>query len=1031
MGRPPEARSGQRTPLAPTTLGDVLLHRRGGLPDIPGYEILDELGRGGMGVVLRAREVRLNRIVAIKMLPPGGLTSPELISRFKGEAETIARLEHPNVVRIHAVGEHEGLPYFEMEYMVGGTLADRLDGTPWAPRKAAILVEALARGVEEVHRLGVVHRDLKPSNVLMNLDGSPKIGDFGLAKDLADDSGLTGTGVLLGSPIYMAPEQAEHGARQAGTAADVYSLGAVLYEVLTGRPPFRGATIFETLRQVRVNEPVSPSSLVPGLPRDADTITLKCLEKAPGRRYASAGELAEDLRRFLDHRPILTRRTGPAGRLLRICRRNPWQAGLVAAIVVLLLTITGVSITAAIRVAHLASQERRTFYFARMNLTQLAWESADIRRMRDLLAPYGRDLGADDLRGFEWYYWWRLAHRTSAEFAGHRGLVIAVAYSGDARTLVTAAQEGVIIAWDLATATEKARYKSARKILSLAVSSDGEKIAVGCTDGSILIWGQGDRAPRPLPRVDGKGVLALAFLDGHRLISAQDQNLDRVWDLDSWRLVREYSGPPLAAGPLPDTHYRIHAFSDDGRLMAVAGLNGTVLVRKTCCAGEATPSVVDSFRVGEVAARSLAFSADGKSLAVGGEDRSITIRDLVRRESRDKLRSHSASIWGLAFSPNSRRLAAASFDNTITLWDVETGRLEATLKGHSGPINSLAYSPDGRSIASGSNDASVKLWSMSTEGADAPVASHSAGLVVVAYSSDGQVLAAGCRDGRIVIWSASSGERIAQIDPAPENPSGHAGEVTAILYTPDGKTLISAGEHSPIRFWDAKTLTPQGSMGRSSPPGTKPKSYVSLALSSDATKLLSGCDDGEVTLWGLAERAALSTYPGRSKTLSAVAISPDGRTLAAANGGNRIDLWDAAGSRQDGGLDRAGSDFRSLAFTPDGKTLFSGDAEGRLINWDVGSKRARSVALAHTNHITSLAILDGGRTIASGARDDMIRLWDYDSGELKSTLKGHTGNVMSLAVSPDGMSLASASLDRSARIWRAATSAETRLWLGP
>jgi eukaryotic-like serine/threonine-protein kinase len=303
------------------------------MPEIPGYEILSELGRGGMAVVYRAVQNGLKRQVAIKMILAGEHASPESSVRFLGEAETVARLRHPNIVQIFHIGDHNGRPYFELELVDGGSLADQLDGTPKPPREAASLIESLARAIHEAHQQGIVHRDLKPANVLLTPDGTPKITDFGLAKSLSVESDLTRSETIMGSPSYMAPEQAAGRGKDAGRGADVYSLGAILYELVCGRPPFRAATLLETLEQVKTAEPVPPSRLLPGLPRDLDTICLKCLHKEPSMRYATAAGLADDLRRFLAGTPIVARRSSTIGRTWRWCRRNPLVAGLLAALV--------------------------------------------------------------------------------------------------------------------------------------------------------------------------------------------------------------------------------------------------------------------------------------------------------------------------------------------------------------------------------------------------------------------------------------------------------------------------------------------------------------------------------------------------------------------------------------------------------------------------------------------------------------------------------------------------------------------------
>jgi serine/threonine-protein kinase len=321
------------------------------LPTIAGYEILGELGRGGMGVVYRARQIQLHRNCALKMILGGAHANPIAATRFLTEAAAIARLQNPNIVQIYHIGEADGLPFFELEFLPGGSLDKQLDGTPWAARTAVRLIAQITRGLTEAHRLGIIHRDLKPANILMAADGTPKLTDFGLAKAMDSEVDLTQSETILGSPSYMAPEQAEGRTKDAGPNADVYGIGAILYELVTGRPPFRGTTLIETLNQVKNAEPVPPSRLVPGLPRDVETICLKCLQKEPHKRYPTAGELAEDLRRFLDNEPIQARPIVWWERLIRWCRRNPRIAGLVGTVGVLLMIMAIGSTVAAVRIA--------------------------------------------------------------------------------------------------------------------------------------------------------------------------------------------------------------------------------------------------------------------------------------------------------------------------------------------------------------------------------------------------------------------------------------------------------------------------------------------------------------------------------------------------------------------------------------------------------------------------------------------------------------------------------------------------------
>ncbi|MDB5295319.1 MAG: serine/threonine protein kinase, partial [Phycisphaerales bacterium] len=301
-------------------------HRWADLPRIPGYDVQSVLGRGGCGVVFKARHLKLNRVVALKMLLSGAFAGRLEVARFTREAEAVAGLRHPNVVQVHDVGDHEGRPYFTMEFVEGGSLAEKLAGAPQPAAAAAALLFTLAGAVQAAHDGGVVHRDLKPSNVLLTADGTPKISDFGLARRFEDSAALTLTGARVGTPSYMAPEQAAGTAGAVGPPADVYALGAILYEMLTGRPPFRGETALETQRQLVTEEPVRPSRLNPKVPRDLETICLTCLRKDPHRRYATAAALAQDLRRFERREPIAARATGQFERAVKWVRRHPSRA---------------------------------------------------------------------------------------------------------------------------------------------------------------------------------------------------------------------------------------------------------------------------------------------------------------------------------------------------------------------------------------------------------------------------------------------------------------------------------------------------------------------------------------------------------------------------------------------------------------------------------------------------------------------------------------------------------------------------------
>jgi serine/threonine-protein kinase len=381
------------------------------LPQLAGYEVLSLLGQGGMGVVYKARQIRLNRLVALKMILSGPQANPQELTRFQIEAEAVARLQHPHIVQIYEVGEQEGRPYFALEFVDGGSLERKLDGTPLPAARSAALVETLARAMQYAHEHGVVHRDLKPANVLLTPDGTPKITDFGLAKRLDTDTGQTQTGAIMGTPSYMAPEQAAGQAKAVGPAADVYALGAILYEAITGRPPFKAASVLDTLEQVRTQEPVAPVRLQPRLPRDLETICLRCLEKEPQKRYGSALALAEDLRRFQAGEPIEARPVGTGERVVKWARRRPTAAALVAVsgLAVVSLLLGGLAYQVRLRRALEEAQHERQraetyFVKAREAVDELLTEVGD-ELLADVphLEPLRRSLLEKALKQNQWF----------------------------------------------------------------------------------------------------------------------------------------------------------------------------------------------------------------------------------------------------------------------------------------------------------------------------------------------------------------------------------------------------------------------------------------------------------------------------------------------------------------------------------------------------------------------------------------------------------------------------------------------------
>jgi eukaryotic-like serine/threonine-protein kinase len=913
------------------------------VPVVEGYEVLGELGRGGMGVVYRARQLLLNRSCVLKMILAGAHADAESVVRFLAEAAAVARLQHPHIVQIHHIGQADGLPYFELEYLDGGSLDRRLDGTPWPARRAAELVEALARGVAEAHRQGIIHRDLKPGNVLLAADGTPKITDFGLAKSLAGDSGLTRTDSILGSPGYMAPEQAEGKAKQVGPLADVYALGAILYELLTGRQPFQGTTVLEILEQVKTIEPVPPSRLVPGLPRDVETIALKCLQKEPGKRYDSTAALAADLHRFVAGESIVARPVPFWERALKWARRRPAIAGLVASVLLLLASLLGLGIWSYAEInrslmkaetlaeteaqANATAQEQTRIAQAQTKVAtekaeDLAWEDYINRVNRAYREVQDDNIAlAEDLlhgcppgrRGWEWHYVKRLCHSERLSVEPPAGGIIAIAFSPDGRRIAT---------------------------------GTGGHFSSGKGSSEVALWDRetGQRLP-PLP-ASSNVVWSLAFSpDGTRIAVGGASPQVEVRDATTGEVLWTRKEPELPPA-------MSLAFSPDGKTLAVGfGQYSRDKIFRATLYDAATGQETWTFPGPKGGVNKLAFHPDGRHLAVAGSE-VVEVWDVAGRTKAHELRGHSKWVYCLAYSPDGRWLATGGWDRTIKLRDAATGEERLTMFGHEGFVLDLAFSPDGRCLASTSEDRSMRLWEVPTGREIGVFHGHTDFVLSVAFAPDGRDVATGGLEGTLKVWDRRTS--------LPVVFKGHTGWVGRIWYRRDGRRVVTApiGYQVPGEYtkgWNPDTGEPDPTMtgidpakrgdeflpdfsfqfGATVPPATSPDGkLVVRAWAGGGTDRSKEYAKNSVMVQDAATGRILHTLIGHSADVIGIAFSPDGHRVATASFDRTLKLWDAATGREVFTLRGHTAGLLVLAFSPDGRRIVSGGIDFTARVWD-------------------------------------------------------------------------------------------------
>jgi WD40 repeat protein/serine/threonine protein kinase len=1030
------------------------------------YLLLSEIARGGMGVVFRARQETLGRMVALKVIGAGALATPDLVRRFEAEARAAAALDHPNIVPIFEVGEHEGQHYFTMAYIEGQSLAQVLADPIRRPSTpvAAQWVAQLARAVHHAHQRGVLHRDLKPSNILLDDRGQLHLTDFGLAKLLDGDNRLTRTLAVLGTPSYMSPEQASGRSQFLTTGTDVYGLGAIFYELLTGHPPFTAGTPVAILRLVLDQEPKRPRQWIPGLDRDLEAICLKCLDKDPSRRYSSAEALAEELDRWHRHEPLEVRPSGSFERLTKWGRRHPLEALLVTAIFGGLLLISIISSVLGLRVSKARQSlavevEQRTQSAKRLHMEagqHLVNTQDPAAALLPYLEAFRLDSGVPAREDIHRRRLGALLLRTPQleRVWFHEGAVNVAHFSPDGRRVVSASDDRTARVWDVSTAQAVTPpLAHPHSVTTVNFSPNGLWIATTCADGLARIWDSktgaqlGLAVPQNERSSKRPSMPALQFHPSSRRFVTASNHVAQAWDTVSGTPV----GPALVASARLN---QVQYHPDGSRILGVCQ-DGLAWIWDAQTGKPVFPPWAHD-RV----LQSGEFSPDGTRVLVLDELRSAYLWDVSAGRQISAYLTHPSrdSLVMGAFCPSAPLFLTLGFDSQIHFWNSDTAQASWPRIERGGNLTTVQFSHTGTQLVANSFDGVAQTFDFRNGEPTSPVLHHGGVVLFAEFSPDDQTVLTACQDGAVRIWRWNPNPVKFQIAAGPG--------LRGIAPSPDGGSFLTFGTGQPVELWDgvsgkrkgpawevgvgilsaAFSLTGQrvalgtqgaqvqvrhAATGELLQPLLKVQGdirYVEFSRAGDRLLTVSAVSatNHVARLWDARTSEPLSPPLLHPQIIMVAGLSPDGRLLFTGSGDGCVRFFQADNGAPLGEPLPLGYPVGDGQFSPDSTCLVVASIDSTFdarSAWivDVASRQPLFELAGHRDGVRLARFSPDGQWIATGGEDNAVRLWNVRTGQSQGGPLVHRNKVRSIAFSPDSRLLASASRDGTFAVWEVAT----------